>query len=115
MGKLALVCVLAVVVMSTVTAASAHARTLTPEPAPPPSTHTLRTVGFLKVVGCALGVATFVAGNTLLVMKIKKVGGVVKFAKRLWKAKHAEQRAKLVYQTFGTLSGVTGLIAACTP
>ena len=39
----------------------------------------------------------------------------MRFAKRLWKAKNAEQRARLVYQTFGTLGGVTGLVAACTP
>jgi hypothetical protein len=101
--------------MSTAATASAHAQTLTPVPPPPPSTHTIRAFGFYKIVGCVLGVATFIAGDTILVLKIKKAGGVVKFAKRLWKARSSEERAKLVYQTLGTLSGVTGFVAACTP
>jgi hypothetical protein len=101
--------------MSTVATASAHAQTLTHVPALPPSTHTIRAFGFYKIVGCVLGVATFIAGDTILVLKIKKAGGVVKFAKRLWKARSSEERAKLVYQTLGTLSGVTGFVAACTP
>jgi hypothetical protein len=115
MRRLTLIGVLVVVATSTVATASAQAQTLTPVPAPPPSTHTIRAFGFFKIVGCVLGVATFVAGNTVLVLKIKKVGGILKFAKRLWQARNAEQRVKLVYQTLGTLSGVTGFVAACTP
>lgn len=110
-----MICVLVVVATSTIATPSAHAQTLTRVPTPPPSTHTIRAFGFLKIVGCVLGVATFVAGNTVLVLKVKKAGGIVKFARRLWKAKTTEQRAKLVYQTLGTLSGVTGFVAACMP
>jgi hypothetical protein len=64
--------------------------------------------GTLRIVGCVFAVGTFVAGNIVLVTKIKKAKGIVKFAKGLWHAKNAEQRAKLVYQTLGTLSGVSG-------
>jgi hypothetical protein len=39
----------------------------------------------------------------------------VKFAKGLWKAKSAEQRAVLVGKMFGTLTGTGGVSEACTP
>jgi hypothetical protein len=71
--------------------------------------------GFVKALICVGSVGAFVAGNTVLVLKIKKAGGVVKFARALWKAKSAEQRTVLIGKLFGTLTGGGGVIEACTP
>jgi arylsulfatase A-like enzyme len=109
MGKIAMVCVVTVAAASVLaTEAQAQAPVSVP-------THQTRTFGTLKIIGCLFGVGSFIAGNTVLIAKIRKANGIVKFAKGLWHAKSAEQRAKLVYNTFGTLSGATALIAACTP
>jgi hypothetical protein len=110
MGKLVLICVIAFLAASTVATARAEAQA----PAPSPR-HSTRAFGAFKIIGCVLGVGTFVAGNTALVLKVRRIGGIVKFAKLLWHAKSAEKRAEVVAKAFGTLSGVGGLIAACTP
>jgi hypothetical protein len=107
MRTLVLACVIAVVAL-TVVVGQAGAQA----PAP---THQPRVFGALKILGCVFGVGTFIAGNVVLVAKIRKAGGIVKFAKRLWHAKNAEQRAHIVYNTLGSLSGVTALVAACSP
>jgi hypothetical protein len=108
MGKLVLFCVVATLAASAAAPAQANASV------PPPATQA-RAFGTFKIIGCVLGVGAFIAGNTALVLKVKRVGGIVKFAKRLWYAKSAEKRAEVIAKAFGSLSGVGGLIAACTP
>jgi hypothetical protein len=107
MGKLVLVCAITVLALAAVVG---EAQAQTPAP-----THQTRVFGALKIVGCVFAVGTFIAGNVVLVAKIRRAGGIVRFAKRLWHAKNAEQRAKVVYNTLGTLSGATALVAACSP
>ena len=96
-----LFCVIAALAASAAAPAQANASV-------PPPAKQARAFGTLKIIGCVLGVATFVAGNTALVLKVKRVGGIVKFAKRLWHAKSAEKRAEVIAKAFGSLSGVGG-------
>ena len=49
------------------------------------------------------------------VLKVKRLGGIIKVAKRLLKAKNAERRALLVANVFGAGIGVDALISGCTP
>ena len=58
--------------------------------------------------------AAFIAGNTYLVLKVKRLGGVVKFAK-LWKARSAEERAKVIVKVIGYVAGTGAMVKACTP
>ena len=108
MGKLVLICVIAVLLAAS-TIATAQAEAHAPAPSP---THQTRAFGAFKIIGCVLGVGAFIAGDTALVLKVKRIGGIVKFAKMLWHAKSAEKRAEVVAKAFGTLSGVGGLIAS---
>src|SRR4051794_9102921 len=108
MGKLMLFCVIVALAASAPPAAHANM------PAPTPAKQA-RLFGTFKVIGCVLGVGTFIAGNTVLVLKVKRLGGILKFAKKLWHAKSAEQRAEVIAKVFGSVSGVGALIAACTP
>jgi hypothetical protein len=112
MGKLtamAALCAVSTALLIAAPAASAQ----TPAPSPPP--HSIRAFGLFKIVGCVFALGGFIAGNTALILKVKRLGGIVKFAKRLWHAKSAEKRAQVVFAAFGTLSGTAGLIASCTP
>ncbi len=75
----------------------------------------LRGVPFWKGFDCVLGVAGFAVGNSIIVLRIKKAGGVIKFAKRLWKAQSAEQRLKVVLSVIGYVAGTGAMVRACTP
>lgn len=113
MGKIV---VLAVTITVTVTVAVLAPDASAQAPAPaPPATHQTRVFSALKVVTCVFAVGAFVAGNTALILKARRLGGVVKVAKKLWKAKNAEKRAQLIFAAFGSLSGATGLISTCAP
>ena len=82
-------------------------------PPPPPANHTIRVFGAFKIISCVFAVSAFVAGNAALIFKARRLGGIVKVAKRLWKARSNEKRAELIFAAFGTLSGATGVIATC--
>lgn len=89
------------------------------QPAPPPtqtiSRKRLLGFSFWKVFDCVLAVSAFVVGNSILVLKVKKAGGVLKFAKALWRAKNAEQRLKVVASVIGYATGTGAMVRACTP
>lgn len=68
----------------------------------------------LKYVGCAAGIGAAVLGNAALVLKLRKAGGVWKAAKRIWKASTREKKMAIVAAISGDISGVTGVVAACT-
>jgi hypothetical protein len=53
--------------------------------------------------------------TTYLVLKIKRFGGVAKFARQLWRAKSTEERAKIVGRVLGYVGGTGALIKVCTP
>ena len=85
-------------------------------PAPAPAAYYQRVAfDFWGAFECTLGVAAFIAGNTYLVLKIKRLGGVAKFAKLLRKAKSAENRAKVVVKAIGYVAGTGAMVKACTP
>jgi hypothetical protein len=67
-------------------------------------------IGLAKCVGA---VGAFVAGNALVVVKVRKAGGVVKVAKKLLEAGSAEERLKVALTFFGDISGVAGVVEAC--
>jgi 3-oxoacyl-ACP reductase-like protein len=56
-----------------------------------------------------------VVGNSLLVLRVKKAGGVLKFAKRLWHSRTTEQRLKVVASVIGYVAGTGAMVRACTP
>lgn len=113
MGKLRLVLILAgVLTAMTVAAPMAQAQTTPPTPTP---TYERAAFGFWKAWDCLLGAAAFFAGNTYLVLKVRRYGGIVKFAKRLWKARSAEERAKVIVKALGYVAGAGALVRACTP
>jgi hypothetical protein len=62
---------------------------------------------------CVAAVGVFVAGNALVVVKVRKAGGVIKVAKKLLSAGSAEERLKVALTFFGDLSGVVGVVEAC--
>lgn len=113
MGKLRFVLILAGV-FSAMTVAAPMAQAQTPPPAPNP-TYERAAFGFWKAWDCLIGAATLVVGNSILVLKVKKAGGLVKFAKRLWKARDAEQRLKVIGSVLGYVAGTGALVKACTP
>ncbi|MEA2231388.1 MAG: hypothetical protein QOD83_1204 [Solirubrobacteraceae bacterium] len=57
-----------------------------------PTPATTHSAGWVKVILCIGGAGRFVSGNAVLVLKIENVGGVIKFAKKLWNAKSAKAR-----------------------
>ena len=112
MGKIRLAVVLVAVIATTAIAApTAQAQTTTTTN----PTYQRASVSFWKAWDCLLGAAAFIAGNTYLVLKIKRFGGIAKFAKELWKAKSTEERAKVIAKAIGYVAGTGALVRACTP
>jgi len=62
---------------------------------------------------CVAAIGAFVAGNALVVVKVRKAGGVVKVAKSLLSAGSAEARLKVALTFFGDITGVTTVVEAC--
>lgn len=127
-----LVCVLAIAATGTIGTASASAAApaqvqkktlgqgewfLAPvTPAQDETTTYQRTGwGFWRIFGCVTTVAGFIAGNALVILKVKKAGGILKFAKKIWKAGSAEQKLKVIIATIGYVSGSGALVKACKP
>ncbi|MDP8909661.1 MAG: hypothetical protein M3N47_11230 [Chloroflexota bacterium] len=96
----------------TVAAPMAQAQTPTPRTT---ATYERSAWKFWKAWDCLLGAAAFVVGNSVLVLRVRKAGGIVKFAKRLWKARDAEQRLKVIGSVIGYVTGSGVLVRACTP
>jgi hypothetical protein len=63
---------------------------------------------------CVVAVGVFAAGNALIVVKVKKAGGVVKVAKKLLSASSAEERLKVALTFFGDMGGILGLVEGCS-
>lgn len=68
-------------------------------------------IGTAKCIGA---VGAFVAGNALVISKIRKAGGVVKVAKILLGAGSSEARLKAALAVFGDITGVTGVVESCS-
>lgn len=66
-----------------------------------------------KVVKCGAAIAGFIAGNALLVLEVRKAGGVVEVAKVLVGGGSVEQMLKAAVAIFGTVAGITGVVSAC--
>jgi len=67
----------------------------------------------ISAAKCVAAVGAFVAGNALVVLKVRRAGGVIKVAKELLAANSAEKRLKAALAIFGDISGVTGVVEAC--
>jgi hypothetical protein len=67
-----------------------------------------------KVAQCGAAVGTFIAGNMLLIYKIKKIGGVTRAAKLLVNAENAEQRWKAAALLFGEVTGLGAIVSSCS-
>lgn len=109
--RLALIVVGVSVAMCAVAVPAAQAKSS----APATPTYERQAYSFWKAFECAMAVGLFIAGNTYLVLKVKRLGGVLKYAKSLWKAKSAEERAKLIGKVFAYVAGTGALIKVCTP
>jgi hypothetical protein len=105
------------VLAAPVQAAQADSRSVAAAPAPAPLTpeESAELSGFdpLRAAQCVGAVGAFVAGNALVVVKIRRAGGVVKVAKSLLEAGSAEKRLKVALTFFGDITGVTGVVEAC--
>jgi hypothetical protein len=76
-------------------------------------------MGWLDVVQCGLAVAAFIVGNAVAITKVKKAGGVYKFAKGLKrkkgesKNKHKDRVLKSLTVLIADLSGATVVLEKC--
>jgi len=66
-----------------------------------------------RVVKCAAAIAGFVAGNLILISKIRKLGGFVKVAKRIVGAKDKEAALKAILGGAVAITGAGGVVTAC--
>lgn len=66
-----------------------------------------------KMVKCAGAIGTFIAGNVILISKIRKAGGLRKVAKLLRKKGSAEKKAKAFLAIVGEVGGINAVIKAC--
>ena len=67
----------------------------------------------IALAKCVAAIGAFIAGNTLIIVKVRKAGGVIKVAKRLLEAGSSEERLKAALAIFGDISGVTALVENC--
>lgn len=66
-----------------------------------------------KVTKCVAAIGGFVAGNAVLVLKLKKLGGVYKGAKLVVRAGNKEERLKALVSMFGEVTGIGAVATAC--
>lgn len=74
----------------------------------------VEAANFWDIIKCGAGVGALVAGNYLLIAKAKKVGGIYKAAKRIWKAKSKRRKVTAVRDMFGYVLGTGAVVEACT-
>jgi hypothetical protein len=67
----------------------------------------------IALAKCVAAVGAFIAGNALIIVKVRKAGGVVKVAKKLLQAGSSEERLKAALAIFGDIAGVTALVENC--
>lgn len=67
-----------------------------------------------SVLRCGAAVGAFIAGNGLLISKVRKVGGLWKVAKKLWRAKGAQRKWEVAVGLFGYVSGIGALVEGCS-
>jgi hypothetical protein len=63
---------------------------------------------------CVGAIGAFIAGNALVIVKVRKAGGVIKVAKTLLQAGSAEARLKAAIAIFGDITGLAGLVENCS-
>lgn len=68
----------------------------------------------LGVFKCALAIAGFIAGNAVIISKLRKAGGVWKVAKKLWKAKGGRRKAEIFAGIVGQVTGITAVVEGCS-
>ena len=66
-----------------------------------------------KVIKCAAAIAGFVAGNAILITKIRKLGGFVKVAKTIIRAKDTEAALKAIVAGAAVITGTGAVVSAC--
>lgn len=49
-----------------------------------------------------------------MILKLRKAGGVWRAAKRIWRASTREKKLAIAGAVLGDISGITGVVAACT-
>jgi hypothetical protein len=67
----------------------------------------------ITLAKCVAAIGAFIAGNTLIIVKVRKAGGVIKVAKKLLQAGSSEERLTAALAIFGDISGVTALVENC--
>lgn len=67
-----------------------------------------------KALKCAASIGALIVGDYLLVSKVRKLGGVVKVAKRIVLTRDREAAAKAFLAGIGEFTGVSGVIDNCT-
>ncbi|MFB8239006.1 hypothetical protein ACFC58_20910 [Kitasatospora purpeofusca] len=67
------------------------------------------------VVGkCVASIGAFVAGNAVLVAKLRKLGGVAKGARLVIQAGTREEKLKALVAMFGDITGLTTVVSNCS-
>ncbi|WP_139319185.1 MULTISPECIES: hypothetical protein [unclassified Pseudonocardia] len=66
-----------------------------------------------KVTKCAAAIGAFIAGNTLLISKAAKFGGVLKGAKLIMQAGTREEKNKLILAMLGEVTGISTIHSNC--
>jgi hypothetical protein len=81
----------------------------------PVMAHTAATEdSILDVAKCAAGVGAFVFGNLAAVTKLRRAGGVIRVARRILRASSRAEKYAAVAAIFGEITGITGVVDACT-
>lgn len=65
------------------------------------------------IMQCGAAIIGFIAGNALLVGKIRKAGGIVKVAKVLIKARNPQAALQAIVGGAAEISGVGAVVSAC--
>lgn len=68
----------------------------------------------VKVALCTAAIGAFIAGNAILVLKIRKIGGVARAVQKLIHAANATQRWQAALAIFGNVTGLGGVVSACS-
>jgi len=66
-----------------------------------------------EVVKCTAAIGAFVAGNLLLVTKVRKLGGIAKAVNKLRGASNAANRYKAAIALFGEVAGINAVVQEC--
>ncbi|MEU2687348.1 hypothetical protein ABZ654_26420 [Streptomyces hygroscopicus] len=66
-----------------------------------------------KITKCVASIGAFIAGNAVLVSKLKKLGGIYKGAKLVVEAGNFQERMKALAGIFGAVTGLGVVASSC--